>query len=912
MNNGRKINSKYVPVLIFTALFFCITFAGPVNYPNGHMFCKKLTANGDTIRPLTQPKDTAIHDTSVHPTDTTIKNTLPKDTTLKDTSITKTDTFSFKASKDSLDAPINYAASDSVVLDVPTKNITLYNKANTKYKEIDLDAYKIMYDQTKQVIVATYTLDTANQMIGKPKMKDAESTMESDSIIYNLKTQKGITKNTWTQSGEMYVLGEKMKKVSPTVYYAWRGRFTTCNLDTPHFAFRTNKMKLINQKMAISGPIHPEFEGVPVPIYLPFGFFPISQGRHSGLLPPALNTSSQFGVGLEGLGYYKVLNDNFDVTFRSNLYSYGGWAFFLTPEYKVRYHYAGRLNFTIQKTRVLSNTGKTTYDDTKTWSLNWAHTVDTKARPGTTFTASLNFMSTKFNQYVLNNQTANFTNQISSSLAYSKTWGGKFNLTVGLTHNQNNQTRLINVSFPNIGFTATTLYPFQKKEFVGTPKWYEKLGIGLTTTISGLSSFYDSLFTFKKALDTFQWGAQHTIPITLSLPQVGPVQIAPGISWQERWYSRKFFYSWDSVNNRVNTTYQNGFFVANDISFSLNLSTAIFGTFNKFSKTSTVAGLHHVIRPTFGLTFKPDLSSQYYRNIQVDTFKHYQNISNFQGTTYGAFSPGEFGGISFGLDNNLEMKVRSKSDTSETGIRKIKLIDGLGFTGSYNYLADSFKLSTISFYLRSTLFQNINITGGATLDPYVTDSTGYRRNIYAWNQPGKGFSLGKITGGSLAISTSFKSKPKDEKKAEEDKKQALDQLPMTVEEQQAQLDYIRNNPSEFADFNIAWSVNISFSLSFSKTLKPDFSGYTTNLNSGLTLNGDFNLTPKWKVGYNAFYDVKNLKLNGLSGYLSRDLHCWQMSINVIPVGPWRSFSITLNPKSGILRDLRVNRARTFQ
>ncbi|HTQ65470.1 MAG TPA: putative LPS assembly protein LptD [Puia sp.] len=876
------------------------------------MFCKKLTASTDTVRPGTQLKDKAIRDSGHHATDTTIKDTVLRDTSLKDTAVTKTDTFSIKASKDSLDAPINYSASDSVVLDVPTKNITLYNKANTKYKDIDLDAYKILYDQSKQVIVATYTLDTAKQMIGKPKMKDESSTMESDSIIYNLKTQKGITKNTWTQSGEMFVLSEKMKKVSPTVYYAWRGRFTTCELDTPHFAFRTNKMKLINQKMAISGPIHPEFEGVPIPIYLPFGFFPISQGRHSGLLPPALNTSSQFGVGLEGLGYYKVLSDNFDVTLRSNLYSYGGWAFFLTPEYKVRYHYAGRLNFTIQKTRVLSNTGKTTYDDTKTWSLNWAHTVDTKARPGTTFTANVNFMSTKFNQYVLNNQTANFTNQISSSLAYSKTWNGKYNLTVSLTHNQNNQTRLINVSFPNIGFTATTLYPFQKKEFAGTPKWYEKLGIGLTSTISGLSSFYDSLFTFKKALDTFQWGAQHTIPITLSLPQLGPVQIAPGISWQERWYSRKFFYSWDSVNNRVNMTHQNGFFVANDVSFSLNLSTAIFGTFNKFSKTSTIAGLHHVIRPTIGITFKPDLSSQYYRNIQVDTFKHYQNVSNFQGTTYGAFSPGEFGGISFGLDNNLEMKVRSKSDTSETGIRKIKLIDGFGFNGSYNYLADSFKLSTIAFYLRSTLFQNINITGGATLDPYVTDSTGYRRNIYAWNQPGKGFSLGRITGGSLAISTSFKSKPKDEKKAEEDKKQAMDQLPMTVEEQQAQLDYIRNNPSEFADFNIAWSVNISFSLSFSKTLKPDFSGYTTSLNSGITLNGDFNLTPKWKVGYNAFYDVKNLKLNGLSGYLSRDLHCWQMSINVIPVGPWRSFSITLNPKSAILRDLKVNRARTFQ
>ncbi len=839
-----------------------------------------------------------------------IKDTSAKDSLIKDTTIQKTDTFSVKVSKDSLDAPINYSASDSVVLDVPTKNITLYNKANTKYKDMTLDAYKILFDQPKQIVIATYTMDTANKIVGKPKMVDAESTMESDSITYNLKTQKGITKNSYTQSGEMYVLGEKMKKISPTEYYAWRGRFTTCNLDTPHFAFRTNKMKLINKKMAISGPIHPEFEGVPVPIYIPFGFFPISQGRHSGILPPTFDASPQFGLGLEGLGYYKVLNDNFDVTVRGNLYSYGGWNLFVTPEYRVRYRYSGHLNFTLQKTRILSNAGSQNYDDTKTYSLQWAHTVDSKARPGQNFSASVNFMSTKFNQFVYNNPTANFTNQIGSSISYSKTWGGKLNLSVTGSHTQNNSSKLININLPNLSFTATQFYPFQKKEFVGTPKWYEKLGIGLTTNISGATFFYDSLFSFRNLLDTFQWGAQHTIPITLSLPQVGPLQIAPGISWQEKWYSRKYFYTWDTARKGVDITHQNGFFIANDLAFSLNLSTAIFGTFTHFGKHSSIVGLHHVIRPTIGITYKPDLSSKYYNTVQVDTFGHTQRFSNFQGTTYGAFSSGTFGGISFGLDNNLEMKVRSKSDTSETGIKKVKLIDGFGFSGSYNYLADSFKLSTLSLYLRSTLFQNINITGGATLDPYLVDSFGYRRNILAWQ--GKKFSLGRITGGNLAISTSFKSKPKDQKKADEQKQQVLDQQPMTVEEQQAQLNYIRNNPAEFADFNIAWSLNVSYSLSFSKVLNSNFSGFHTDLNSSLTLNGDFNLTEKWKIGFNTYYDVKNTKLQSLTGFLTRDMHCWQMSINVTPVGPWRSFSVTLNPKSGILRDLRINRTRSFQ
>jgi len=908
MDNGRKINLKYILALILTALFFTITLNSPANYSFHSGFYDILTPCYDTVPPISKMANDSIgSDSAVH-----FPGLNKKDTIIKDTTIRKTDTFSMKVSKDSLEGPINYSASDSVVLEVPTKNIILYNKANTKYKDMTLDAYKIKFDQAKQLIIATYSIDTSNKIVGKPKMTSDESTMESDSIIFNMKNQKGITVNTYTQSGEMFVLGEKMKKISPTEYFAFHGRFTTCNLDTPHFAFRTNKLKLVNKKIAITGPVHPEFEGVPVPIYIPFGLFPISQGRHSGFLPPTFDVSPQFGLGLEGLGYYRVFNDYLDIITRANLYSYGGWNLYLTPEYKVRYRYNGRINFTLQKTRILSNTGKTDYDDTKTFSLSWSHVVDSKARPGTNFSANVNFMSTKFNQLVYNNPTANFNNQIGSSISYSKTWRGGYNLTASGNHSQNNQSKLINISLPNIGFSAPTLYPFQKKEFVGTPKWYEKLGVGLTTNIIGSTSFYDSLFSMSKLIDTFQWGAQHTIPITLALPQLGPFQLSPGISLQEKWYSKRSFYSWDNVANRLVTTTQKGFYVANDLSFSLSISTAIFGTFTNFGKKSSILGLHHVIRPTFSISYKPDLASKYYRSVQVDAKGHRQNLSYYQGSSYGSFSPGRFGGLSFGLDNNLEMKVRSKSDTSETGIKKVKLIDGFGFSGSYNYLADSFKLSPIGFYIRSTLFQNINITGGATLDPYITDATGFRRNIYAWAAPGKKFSLGRITSGNLAISTSFKSKPKDAKKEEETKKQALEQLPMTVEEQQAQLEYIRKNPAEFADFNVNWSVNISYSLSFSSTLKPDFSGFKTEINSGLIMNGDFNLTEKWKVGMSTFYDVKNLKINSLTASLSRDMHCWQMSINVTPVGLYRSFNITLNPKSGILRDLRINRARTFQ
>ncbi len=920
METGRKISSKYILALIFTGIFFSVTFNSPANYSSSSHFYKTLTAFADTVKPGKTGKDSVamLKDTSLALKDTA---GILKDTTIKDSVVQKTDTFDFKISKDSLEAPINYTATDSVVLDVPTNKGTLYNKATVKQKDLNLEAYKIELDQDKQIVTATYLMDTSGKMIGRPKMTQTDNVMESDSMIYSLKTQKGITKSSYTSSGEMFVYGEKMKKVSPEMYYASRGRFTTCNLDTPHFAFRANKLIFINKKYAITGPVHPEFEGVPLPIYIPFGFFPLAEGRHSGLLPPQFTESSQYGLGLEGLGYYKVFSDNFDVIMRTNLYSYGGWNLYLTPEYRVRYHYSGQINFTLQNTRILSTTGKTEFDDTRTFNFGWSHQVDTKARPGTTFSANVNVASTKFNQLVVNNPTVNYQNNLNSSIAYSKTWGGKYNLSISGSHNQNNLTRVININLPNITFNATTIYPFAQKEFVGTPKWYEKLGVGLTTSITGLSSFYDSLFSFKKIIDTFQWGGHHTIPISLALPPLGIFQLAPGVSLQENWYSQKVYHYWDNIHDTLRTTTQKGFFTANDLSFSLSLSTAIFGTFTKFGKNSSILGIRHVIRPTFSFSYSPDLNGQYYQTVQVDKTSpllsqtgHTQRISEFAGSTYGSFAEGRFGGISFGLDNNIEMKTRSKSDTTDAGIKKVKLIDGIGFTGSYNYLADSFKLSPITFYIRSTLFGNINITGGATLDPYVTDSTGFRRNIYAWDNKGGKFSLGRITTGNLAISTSFKSKPKDQKLADDQKKQDeqnQSQIPMTMEEEQAQLNYVRTHGAEFADFNISWSVNVSFSLSFTNALNATYSSYVTTITSGLNWSGDFNLTDKWKIGMSSFYDVKLAQINSLTASVSRDLHCWQMSINVTPIGLYRSFNITLSPKAGILRDLRINRSRYF-
>lgn len=891
MTNGRKNSLKQGSAWILFVSLLLITSNVRANYTTDNYFYNSLTSFQDTTK---VPK----------------KDTIP---TRKDSTIIKTDTFTVKMSKDSLDAPVNYSASDSMVMEVKTKKIILFSKASVKQKDMELTADSIELDQPSNIVIAVFRRDTAGNMIGRPKMVQADSRMDADLIRYNFKTQRGFTKSTTTVQGELFVHGETIKKINENDYYALRGQMTTCNLDTPHFAFRTKKMKLVNKKLAVSGPIHPEFEGVPVPIYLPFGFFPISQGRHSGLLPPQFAASEQFGLGLEGLGYYKVLNDNFDVTLRTNIYSYGGYNIYLSPTYRKRYRYNGAMNLSFQNTRILSSTAKQEYTTSQTFNINWSHSVDSRARPGTSFSANVNAGSTKYNQYVANNPMLNFQNQLSSSITYQKNWDNKYNLTLSANHSQNNVSTLINMSLPTAAFTVNTFYPFQPKELAGTPKWYQKLGIGLNTNFANQISVLEKDFNVSKILDTMQWGAQHNIPIQLSLPPLGPIQIAPGISYSEKWYSRKIRKEYNPLTRKVDTTTAaNGFYQSRDISFSLGFNTAMYGKFQGFGKNSKLQAIRHVIRPSLSLSYKPDLAAKDWYDARVDSAGRKYRFSYYEGSIYGPFSEGVFGGIGFGIDNNIEAKVRSKKDTANGGIKKIRLIDGFGFNSSYNLVADSFKLAPFSLYARSTLFEKINITAGAVMDPYQVDSSGYRIDKYMWSG-GNGFKPGRITSGSVSISTTFQSKPKDEAKAkaQADAEKDSGLPPLTVEEQQAQLAYARRNPNEFTDFNIPWSVNLSFSYNFSRQFRTDYKGWETISNASINVNGDFNLTPRWKMGASSYYDFKTSSIQSLTLSLSREMHCWQMSINVTPVGLYRTFNITINPKSGLLRDLKINRTRFF-
>lgn len=851
--------------------------------------------NTDTTKPIAQPP--AI-----------VKDTIPKK--IIDTSkkiLTTIDTLPF--SKDSLDAPVKYTAKDSGVFILSTQQFFLYGKAMVEQRSMSLEAGNIQYDGGKQTMIAFGSLDSTNAPDKMPTMKDGTGVTRSDTITYNMKTQRGRTVNSYYNEGELFFKGSVLKKIDSNSFYGFKCTFTTCNLDHPHFAIRARKLKIISNKLAISGPASPEFEGVPLPIGLPFGIFPMNpRGRHGGLLPPQFTTSEDFGFGLEGLGWYKVINDNVDVTLRSNIYSYGGWMVNLSPKYIKRYHYSGSLNVTFQNTRILNRSigAKEEFTSTQSFMVNWSHSRDNRARPGTSFGANVNFGSTKFNSNVLNNPFVNFQNRINSNINYTKDFRGKANISLNASHSQNNATKEVNIQFPTLNVNVVTFYPFQKKDKVGTPKWYENIGLGYSGNFTNQVGFYDTAFSFRKLLDTAQWGATHNVPITISFPALGPITISPSVTYQEKWYGQKIFRRWNGTTKKVDTTIEKGFYTARDMSFGIAANTRIFGTVN--FKKGKIQAIRHEMRPSFSINYKPNMAASFHENLQVDTSNRIVRVSQFDGVMPGSFGEGRVFGVGFGIDNVLEMKKKNPDDTTGKGT-KIKLIDGFGFTGFYNAIADSFHFSPINLYLRTNLFDLFNITAGATLDPYQSDERGNRINKLQWT--GNKFSLGTITNGNIAISTQIQSKPRDGKTQDQRLKENQQDPFMTPEEQQRQLQFTRANPAEFTDFNIPWSLNLSYSLNFNRVQKPDYSGFTTQTFSSINFNGDFSLTEKWKMGATGFFDVNSKSLQQFSFFVSREMHCWQLSINVTPVNTFRSFNIVLSPKSGILRDLRINRSRTF-
>lgn len=873
-----------------------------------------------TARPVNDTIPSHLENAAVAKKDTTgiIKDTsAPK----QDTSISKTvkiDTVVVKYSKDTLSAPVKYHADDSVVLDIPEKTFHLYGKVNIDYDQINLKGAEVDYDQSTNLLKARYGLDTAGNHIGAPIFtQQGQQPFQSDSMLYDFKSKRGKIYSTVTQQGEGFIYSQQVKKEADGSFNSFKARYTTCDYNPPHFDFRANKVKIIPNKMLISGPANLEVEGVPTPLFIPFAIFPLTHGQRTGLLPPTYEVSQQKGIGLVNGGYYFGLGQYADLTVRGEVYSYGSWGLTFNPRYFKRYKYSGSLMLSISSTR-FGDPETPDFTKSKDFRIMWSHSMDSKAHPGVTFSASVNAGTSTYSYYNLTDPAARLNNILSSSIAFSKTWpnNSPFNLTLSANHSQNTSTRQVSISLPNLSFNMNTIYPFQPKNFVGTPKWYEKIGIGYSLTETNAVNFADSTFLKPGFFKNFQTSIQHSVPISLTLPAFKFLTISPGVSYTERWYTKKQKLTFDPKLDRIDTAFQSGLYTARDITTSLSFSSAVYGMFqfNKHNKDSYVQAIRHVMRPSISLSYVPDLNSQYYYYVRADTSASIPQVytSSFQGIGNGTFSPGKTAALSFSLDNNLEMKVKSKKDTANGGIKKIKLLDGFGINGSYNFMADSMKLAPFNVYARTTLFNKLNISANGLISPYVYNAYNVPTKEYVW-QAGKA-SIGSLRTGSISLSTSFKSP--ERKNGEEGSgpdttanMNVPGQNPM--ESEQERMRRIHENPGDYVDFNIPWSVNLSYSLTYNKARTPDYKRDTTIFVQSLNFSGDFSLSPKWKIGMSSGFDFIHQKLTYTTLNISRDLHCWRMTISVIPLGFYKSFSITLSPTAGILHDLRINRTRQF-
>ena len=895
LNKGK---AKNILVLVLVPLLFAVTLYSSASGFHTTYFHSFLTV--DTLPPL-KADSQKINSKTLNKTSSPLK--------IADTSIKqKIDTITYKPSKDALDAPVVYHADDSMVMDIPSKKIILYGKGSSvKYTDNELYAPRIEFDQRTSLVSAYLVRDSNGNVISFPSFNQADFKTKSDSITFNMKTLKGITKSTYTQQGEIYFHAEKIKKVTPDVFYGYRGQFTTCNLDTPHFSFVSKKFKFINKKMAITGPVHPEFEGVPIPVYLPFGIFPLQKGRHSGILAPTFTANEQLGLALEGLGYYKVINERWDLITQGTIYSYGGWTASLRPRYYRRYRYQGNMAFNVIHTRDLDKSGSRNYN------LTWSHNSDTKARPGVNFSANVNVGSSGYTSAIPNNAQRNFQNQLNSSITYSKIWKDKpFNLNISANHNQNTNTKLWNINLPDIGFNVNTIYPFRRKEVIGAYKWYENLGIALNTNVRSLSNFYDTLGNFfGEFAKNYQWGARHSVPLSLSLPPLGNFQIAPSVSYEEKWYQEKFLLRWNNNTRKLDTSISKGFYTARAMNFGLGVSTRIFGMYT-FKKKSTIQAIRHEIRPNVSVAYTPDMNSKSWYTTQIDTFGNKTALSYYQRSVFGSFSQGRFGGMNFSLDNNVQMKVRNKKDTSADAVKKITLLDGLSINGSYNFLSDSFKLSPFNINMRTNLFEKISLSAGVVVWPYLTDYKGDFVDKLVWT---KKVALGKITSGNIALQSTFKGGDKNERLPVENLQQNnLANNPisgMPLDEYQQEAAYVRNNPGEFANFNIPWSVSLQYALNYQRVGNGFGTGYVKSFTQNLNWSGTLNLTKRWQIGLNGSYNITLHELGLISMTLAREMHCWQMGISMNYSKLNRSFSINISPKSGLLRDLKINRTRYF-
>ena len=850
---------------------------------------------------------------------------LPDSVVLRDTTV-HSDTVYKKISRDAIEKRVTYEAQDSIVVDLKNRITYLFGNAVVYYDDLELRADFIQIGFEDQELYATGIADSSGNVHGYPTFKQGETFFKAQEIKYNFQTTKGIISHVITVEGEGYIHGEKVKKLDDNTSFIRRGKYTTCELDHPHFEIAFTKAKVIPDDKIVTGPAYLSFGGIPTPIAIPFGYFPIQKGRRSGVIMPTIGNTSNRGFYLENLGYYFGISDNFDLLLAGDIYTNGSWAVKLRSNYVVRYKCIGNINLGFAQNFFGEKLNNTRYG-TNDFKIHWEHKQDAKSHPTTRFSAHVDIVSSTFNKYNPSSVQDYLSNQYTSKLNLSTSAKGVFFVDITASYTQNTKTGQVNLALPDMSMSVNQFYPFRKKN-KSKLKWYDNISMKWTSQLTNQLATQDSLILKPETWQQLQFGVRHSIPITI------PIKIAKLINWNtninltEKWYLQRERQEFDSiVQEDVSTYYVNrilerNFYALHDISISTSLTTKIYFLYQ--SKKEKGPALRHVMSPVLSFTYSPNLSG--------NTYGEYFNPLTGEMVSYSYFANSIYGGVGtrtsaiarLNIANNVEMKVRSRKDTI-TGMKKIVLLDNLTVGCYYDFAADSMRWSPLTISGRTTLFKQLYITFYVAFDPYCYNEQGIRINRTEWKENHR---LMRFSNSDLSLSLNWTLnndyfKGKKEKKQKEQEEQQAQQDPLFTEN-------TLGMPSKRPDFSNPWSLTLSYTFAYTVKdnpyyyINPTFyslyniseenaeRAHTGKIVQTLNISGEFNITKKWKIGFTTGYDFQQKDFSYTSIDIYRDLHCWEMRFNWIPFGNRRGWSFTINVKASVLQDLKWNKKKDFR
>ena len=824
-------------------------------------------------------------------------------------------------SRADLDAVVNFTSADSMLI-IGRDSAFMYGQSNISYGEIKLTAAEIQMAMANNTVYAMGRLDSAGELVDRPVFNEKGTDYEAKTMRYNFKTQKGYITDVVTQQGEGYLTGGLAKKDVNNDFYICDSRYTTCdNHDHPHFYFHITKAKVEPGKKIVVGPTYMVLSGLPLPLAVPFGFFPFTDKYASGVIVPTFGDDLNRGFYLSNGGYYFAINDNIDLALTGEIYTKGSWGLGATSSYAKRYKYSGNFNVNYLKT-IVGEKGSPDYSSQTNFQVIWSHQQDSKANPNMSLSSSVNFSTSGYSRNDVNsyyNSQAFTENTKSSSVNMSYRFpNSKWSLSTSLNLSQRTQDSTLTVSFPNLTLSMSQVYPFKRKKAIGAERWYEKIKITYTGIFqNSLTSKQDQFFK-KSLVKDWRNGMNHRVPVSATFNIFNYINVTPSLNLSDRMYTNRVNRSWDADRGveRMDTTY--GFYNVWDFSGSVSFDTKLYGFFQPLGFLGKkVKMIRHVLTPSLSFSGAPDFGSPFfgyygrYNYIDRQGMEQVREYSRYPNSIFGVPGKGKNGSVSLSFSNNLEMKV--KSDNDSIGERKISLIENLSLSQSYNMAADSLRWSDISSSILLRLTKDFNLNLSATWDPYLygLDSYGTPVRIDKLRLL-NGHGWGRLMRTGTSFSYTFNNDTFKKLFSSSSKNEEGDTSTSGSENERRRNDKKKDKDTPMVDgyeqWTLPWNLSVSYSINYGYgAFNKQTMEYDSKFMQNLSFSGSIKPTKNWDFSFSASYDFNVNKLAYMNCNISRDLHCFTMRASFVPVGPYKNYNFHIAVKSSMLSDLKYDK-----